>query len=416
MTMSLAAQSKSVDLTFIETSDIHGAIYPYNFITAKPAATSLAQVASLIKEERSTSDSEVVLLENGDSLQGQPTVYYYNFEKTSGPHIWSQAVNFLGYDAVGVGNHDIEAGHAVYDKLYEEMQAPVLCANAVNPDGTPYFQPYAVINKGGVKIAILGMITPKIPDWLPPQFWTGMQFEDMVQTAKKWVPIIQEKEHPDLLVGLFHSGVDYTYGKCDPRHTETMRNASQVVAEMVQALTLYSSATIIRDGPGQGWDRSTRKKSTSKTQAEKSSHLWTAQQRPQCGCRKMNLTWNDQTQSWDKMVRGASSTCQNISRSRFMAKFQPCFDEIKTWVDRPIGKMDGGHFHARFDVRRLRVRRSDSKNPARSSRDQSLGLSPADVSFAAPFRPTPRFRRVPTARCMCATCSTSMSTRISCTP
>jgi len=40
------------------------------------------------------------------------------------------------------------------------------------------------------------MITPKIPDWLPPQFWTGMQFEDMVESAKKWVPIIQEKEKP----------------------------------------------------------------------------------------------------------------------------------------------------------------------------------------------------------------------------
>ncbi len=75
MTFTLSAQSKSVDLTFIETSDIHGSVYPYNFITAKPAGTSLAQVASLIKEERSVPNSEVILLENGDSLQGQPTVY-----------------------------------------------------------------------------------------------------------------------------------------------------------------------------------------------------------------------------------------------------------------------------------------------------------------------------------------------------
>ncbi|MEJ5183545.1 MAG: bifunctional metallophosphatase/5'-nucleotidase, partial [Rectinemataceae bacterium] len=154
--MPLSAQQKSVDLTFIETSDIHGAIYPYNFITAKPFATSLAQVASLVAEERSVPGAHVVLLENGDSLQGQPTVYYYNFEKTAGPHIWSQAVNFLGYDAVSVGNHDIEAGHAVYDKVFEEMQAPVLCANAVKPDGEPYFQPYAILEKGGVRIAVLG--------------------------------------------------------------------------------------------------------------------------------------------------------------------------------------------------------------------------------------------------------------------
>ena len=61
MTFTLSAQSKSVDLTFIETSDIHGSIYPYNFITAKPAGTSLAQVASLIKEERSVPDAEVAV-------------------------------------------------------------------------------------------------------------------------------------------------------------------------------------------------------------------------------------------------------------------------------------------------------------------------------------------------------------------
>ncbi|MFZ3110765.1 MAG: hypothetical protein WA234_08795, partial [Rectinemataceae bacterium] len=133
-----APAEKSVTLTFIETSDIHGAIYPYDFVNAKPMATSLAQVASLIAEERAANPN-VVLLDNGDSLQGTPAVYYYNFEKTDVPHIWSQALNYLEFDAIGVGNHDIEAGHNVYDKLYQETQASILCANAVKPDGTPYF-------------------------------------------------------------------------------------------------------------------------------------------------------------------------------------------------------------------------------------------------------------------------------------
>jgi len=92
MTLSLAAQSKSVDLTFIETSDIHGAIYPYNFITAKPAATSLAQVASLIKEERSASGSEVILLEMGMCCRVSPlsitTTSRKQTGRTSGPR-WS---------------------------------------------------------------------------------------------------------------------------------------------------------------------------------------------------------------------------------------------------------------------------------------------------------------------------------------
>ncbi len=386
MTMSLAAQSKSVDLTFIETSDIHGAIYPYNFITAKPAATSFAQVASLIKEERSVADSEVILLENGDVLQGQPTVYYYNFEKTDGPHIWSQAVNFLGYDAVSVGNHDIEAGHAVYDKLYEEMQAPVLCANAVNPDGTPYFQPYAVIERGGVKIAILGMITPKIPDWLPPQFWTGMQFEDMVQTAKKWVPIIQEKEHPDLLIGLFHAGVDYTYGNVT-RDTPNNENASQLVAEMVPGFDLIFVGHDHQGWAGQGWDPVNKKKIDVKDPNGKVVPIYgSLNSARNVAVVKMNLTWNDQTQSWDKAVRGGLVDMTKYQPDPdFVAKFQPMFDEIKTWVDRPIGTMDGvistreSMFGDSAFVDLIhRIQLDLSKDP-------NLGLKPADISFVAPL-------------------------------
>ena len=83
-----------LEITFVETSDVHGVIFPYNFITAKSMPTSLAQVSTLVSELRNTRKN-VVLLENGDSLQGQPTVYYYNFEKTSVPHIWSQVVNYL---------------------------------------------------------------------------------------------------------------------------------------------------------------------------------------------------------------------------------------------------------------------------------------------------------------------------------
>ncbi len=386
MTMSLAAQSKTVDLTFIETSDIHGAIYPYNFITAKPAPTSLAQVASLVKEERSVPGANVVLMDNGDSLQGQPTVYYYNFEKTDVPHIWAQAVNFLGYDAVGVGNHDIEAGHAVYDKLYKEIQAPVLSANVVKADGTPYFKPYTVIDKEGVKIAILGMITPKVPDWLPPQFWTGMQFEDMIQTAKKWVPIIQAQEHPDVLIGLFHSGVDYTYGNVT-KDTPNNENASQLVAEQVPGFDLVFVGHDHSGWSGQGWDPVNKKKIDVKGPNGNTVGIYGPfASAGNVAVVKMNLTMNDQTGKWDKSVRGGLVDMKGYQPDPdFMAKFQPMFDEIKAWVDRPIGKMDGvittrdSMFGDSAFVDLIHRIQLDLSN------DPTLGLKPADISFAAPL-------------------------------
>ena len=224
---------ETIKIKLIATGDVHGAIFPYDFIENEPLNTSLAQIYTYIKEQRSVKSQEVVLLDNGDFLQGQPVVYYSNYEKHEGPHICADVMNFMGYDAASVGNHDLETGHEVYDKLVKEFNFPWLAANAVNKKtGEPYFAPYAIINRKNVKIAIIGMITPTIPVWLPDKIWEGMEFHDMVECAKKWVKIVKEKENPDLIVGLFHSGVDSTYNNHSDEDYMN-ENASNLVAQRV---------------------------------------------------------------------------------------------------------------------------------------------------------------------------------------
>ena len=103
------------------------------------------------------------------------------------------------------GNHDIEAGHSVYDRLVNEQVSPEECRETV--DGEPYFKPYTVIEKGGIKTVVFGLITTGVPGWLPPELYSGMEFNDLLETAKKHMPdILSEK--PDLVVGLFHTGWD----------------------------------------------------------------------------------------------------------------------------------------------------------------------------------------------------------------
>ena len=63
------------------------------------------------------------------------------------------------------------------------------------------------MKKTGLRIAVFGLITPAIPNWLPQELYAGIEFRDMVETAKKWMPVILN-EKPDLVVGLFHSGWD----------------------------------------------------------------------------------------------------------------------------------------------------------------------------------------------------------------
>lgn len=229
-----ADKSRQQNLKIAFTTDVHGNFFPFNFITLKPGEGSLARVATAIDSLRNeVGQDNFLLLDNGDILQGQPTAYYYNFIDTVSPHIVSDIYNFMGYDATTVGNHDIETGHDVYDRVRKQNRMPMLAANVIDEaTGQPYFQPYAIFNRGGMKIAVLGLLTPAIPSWLPEELWKGMRFEEMTESAKKWVKIINEKEKPDILIGLFHSGHDES--KTTGNHVE---NASVKVAREVPGFT-----------------------------------------------------------------------------------------------------------------------------------------------------------------------------------
>ena len=146
-------------------------------------------------------------MDNGDILQGQPTCYYSNYVNPKMPNVAAEVINYLKYDAQVFGNHDVETGHAVYDKWIHELQCPTLGANIIDTkSGKPYVEPYLMLERDGVRIAILGMLTPAIPNWLHQQLWSGMRFEEMVTCARRWVKVLREKEQADLIIGLFHSG------------------------------------------------------------------------------------------------------------------------------------------------------------------------------------------------------------------
>ena len=214
------------------TTDVHGMIFPHDFIQREPSDHSLAHIYNYVGLQANLEDTLFFLLDNGDFLQGQPTVYYYNFVDTITPHLSSRVMNFMGYSAGTVGNHDVEAGPGVYDRIGRNLKFPWLAANAVSTvTGAPYFEPYTILKAGKRRIAVLGLITPGIPKWLPKNLWPDMEFRDMVETAREWVPVIMNSEKPDLMVGLFHSGTDAGYG--DNTNTTLNENAVLLVATQV---------------------------------------------------------------------------------------------------------------------------------------------------------------------------------------
>jgi len=360
--------AQTVKFKVVETSDVHGTLFPFDFIYDKEVNSSLAQIYTYVKEERAKKDQQVLLLDDGDILQGQPVVYYYNFEKTDVPHICAQVMNYMKYDAGTVGNHDIEAGHPVYDKLNKDFNFPWLAANAVNEKtGQPYFKPYTIIKKGKVRIAVLGLVTPLIPNWLPRDIWRGIEFKDMVETAQHWIKIIKEKEKPDLIFGLFHSGPEdemksYNEGK------RVQEDASKLVAQLVPGFDVVFSGH-----DHQVWN-TTVKNSDGKdvlivNPSNASRHAAVA---------NIILNYNKQNHAWEKKIEGEIIDSKNyVPDKSLMEKFTPVINTIKAYVSKPIGTFD----------RTISTRESlfgDSPFVDLIHSIQ-LKLTDADVSFADPL-------------------------------
>ena len=326
LTLSANATEKKVTLRFIETSDVHGSFFPYDFTNRKPRVGSMARISSYVKQLRKQYGNNVVLLDNGDILQGQPTSYFYNYVATNQPNIAAQVINYLGYDAETIGNHDIEPGHAVYDKWIKEVKCPVLACNVVNvKTGQPYTHPYAIIKRNGVKIAVLGMLTPAIPNWLTENIWEGLRFDDMVKSAKKWMKIIQEKEHPDVVVGLFHSGRE---GGIKTKDYE--EDASCVVAQQVPGFDIIMF----------GHDHTRFNQKIKNIEGKEVLCIDPANNAMTVAQADLTLTIKNGTVA-DKQVTG---TLVDVTKlpidEEYMAHFKPEIEKVNQYVDRIIGNIE----------------------------------------------------------------------------
>src|SRR5574344_349160 len=210
------------------TSDVHGAFFPYDFINHKEVKGSLAQVSSYVNQMRKDYGNHLILLDNGDILQGQPSCYYCNFVKPNLPNVAASIVNYMKYDTETIGNHDIETGHKVYDKWIKEVNCPVLGANIIdNETGQPYLKPYSILERDGKRFAILGMLTPAIPNWLNEKLFHQLHFESIVTCTQYWMKEIKTL-HPDYIIGLFHSGFEGGIHTDEYDENESIRVAQEI--------------------------------------------------------------------------------------------------------------------------------------------------------------------------------------------
>ncbi|MBQ0048091.1 MAG: 5'-nucleotidase C-terminal domain-containing protein [Prevotellaceae bacterium] len=203
----MTEETKNIKIIF--TTDVHGNYFPYDFRHERWGKGSLQRVHAFVAKAVQESPANTILIDGGDMLQGEPTAYFFNYISENKHHKVADICNFIGYDCAVIGNHDIETGHEIFDKFVDECTFPILGANAINiKTGEPYFEPYKIFYRQGVKIAVIGFITPAIPHWIPKEIWTGMRFDDIRESAEKWIKIVKEEEEPDFVICLMHSGME----------------------------------------------------------------------------------------------------------------------------------------------------------------------------------------------------------------
>jgi 2',3'-cyclic-nucleotide 2'-phosphodiesterase/3'-nucleotidase len=198
-------QTKTI--TLLDTTDSHGHILPWDYYENHPADFGLAKIATLVKQARADAP-DALLLDCGDTTEGTPFAYYFARKETAKPNPEILAFNAMHYDAMAVGNHEFNFGLDEMWKAKRESNFPWLAANIKQTykNGVPFLRPYYIKNLAGIRVGIVGFVTPGIPRWEVPANYKGYEFEPIIEAAKTVIPEVRKQV--DLLVVIMHSGLD----------------------------------------------------------------------------------------------------------------------------------------------------------------------------------------------------------------
>ena len=349
---------KDGEYTFrlLTTNDVHGRYFDSLYVADETvnALTNIAWYADSIR----TADGpdNVILLDAGDCLQGDNAAYYFNYIDTASTHLYARMTEYIGYDAVVVGNHDIETGHKVYDRMVRTMKVPFLAANAIRTDdGKPYFQEYVTLKRHGLNITVIGFTNPNIKGWLSPGLWEGMTFESLIPMAQETVDRVVAKEKSDVVIVAVHAGTGAGDGAVLESQGldlfQSLRGVDFVVTAHDHRPVTYQNDSICLINAG--------------------SH-----------CRNLGVgTVTLKVENGEVVSRSLKAELLPVDKKKVDVKmhevFRKDFEAVKAFTLKEVGQL-------RTDLR-TRDAYSGMSDYLNLIHTLSLGCTPAQISFAAPL-------------------------------
>jgi 2',3'-cyclic-nucleotide 2'-phosphodiesterase / 3'-nucleotidase len=225
-------------LTIVETSDVHGNIFPISYGSRKTTPLGLGKVSTYVKELREHKDN-LLVIDNGDLIQGTPLTYHYVKFLAHKPNPMITVLNNIGYDGAVVGNHEFNYGIGPLKSAASQANCPYLSANIVHKaTKEPYFGiPYFIKTfSDGLKVAVLGVTTHYIPNWENPKHISDLHFYDAVVSTKRWVGYIREVEQPDVMIVSYHGGFEKDLQTGESSEVETGENQAYRICQEIEGI------------------------------------------------------------------------------------------------------------------------------------------------------------------------------------
>ena len=195
------AERAPLKLTVLHTNDHHGRFWPNS--DGEYGMAARKTLIDRVRAEVRASGGHVLLLDGGDINTGVPESDLQDAEPDF------KGMNLIGYDASAVGNHEFDKPPQVLAKQRSWINFPLLSAN-IYKDGQRLFQPYAIFERGGYKIAVMGLTTDDTRIMVLPANIVGIEFRKPAEEAAKLLPELRRQA--DMVIAATHMG-HYTDGK-----------------------------------------------------------------------------------------------------------------------------------------------------------------------------------------------------------
>ena len=161
-----AACTDTTRLVVVTTTDVHGRLRGWDYELNRPdAIRGLTRAATVVDSIRDANPGRVLLLDAGDLLQGNMLAYVGARVSPDTVVGVVAAMNAMHYDALAIGNHEYNYGVPYLDRAARQASFPFLSANTYLPDGRHAYPPFAIVERAGVRVGIVGATTPGVMVW-----------------------------------------------------------------------------------------------------------------------------------------------------------------------------------------------------------------------------------------------------------